>query len=117
MKTSISLLVIGLFMVQTMVAQNTQKLKFVDFALGDTETYIFQDADENYVYFDGCNAENDFAYELSEEDADEDNQGWGPNPDLQNKWFMISWTEEERELYEGGELEKVKIIQKIAALE
>ena len=63
-------MVIGLFMVQTMVAQNTQKLKFVDFALGDTETYIFQDADENYVYFEGCNAENDFAYELSEEDAD-----------------------------------------------
>lgn len=113
----LSIVSIGLFMVQTTLAQNVQKLKFVDFSLGDTETYVFQDSDENYFYFDGCMAENEFAYELSEDDADEENQGWGPNPDLQDKWFMISWTEEERELYEGGEVEKVKIIQKVVAVE
>lgn len=97
---------------------NTQKtkLKFIEFSFSDSQSYVFQNEQEAYFDFSQCKVKEQFSKELSADEANDENQGWGSNTSLQGKWFMISWTEAEAELYEGGPKEKIKVITKIEAL-
>ena len=64
------------------------RAKFVGFSLGDAEHYSFEKESGEAVSFDGCLIDNfDFAQGLEEAEANEENQGWGSNSELQGKCF------------------------------
>jgi hypothetical protein len=87
------------------------KATFVEFHLGDAEHYLFKDEEGKTWDFAGCEAAQfDFTRELSEAEADESNQGWGSNKDLQGKWFQLSYINQEQPLYMDGPMATVSVI-------
>ncbi|MDW7692832.1 hypothetical protein R9C00_11135 [Flammeovirgaceae bacterium SG7u.111] len=95
----------------------TVEAQFMYFSLGDASHYVFEDATGKGWSFGGCNAGVSFEEGLSEAEANMDNQGWGSNKELQGKWFKLSYTEEERQLYIDGPMGVVEIIQKAEPIE
>jgi len=94
------------------------KAKFVEFDLGDAEHYIFEDEDGQFWDFGGYENNNvDFYVGLSEEEANESNQGWASNEDLVGKWFTINYFDREQQLYIDGPTGWVSIIQSAELLE
>lgn len=96
----------------------TIKVRFIEFTLGDTEHYVFEDERGKRWDFAGCQAQNiDFAIELDESHANENNQGWGSNKELQGKWFTLAYDEQERPLYIDGPMGVVQIITAVYELD
>ncbi|MDW3194292.1 MAG: hypothetical protein R8G66_18095 [Cytophagales bacterium] len=90
----------------------TLKAKFINFRLGDAEHYGFEDDSGKYWNFAGCRDETHyFAEELDDNETDESNQGWGPNKELQGKWFLLTIVKEEQPEYIDGPMAMVDIIQ------
>ncbi len=90
----------------------TLKAKFINFRLGDAEHYGFEDESGKYWNFAGCRDETHyFAEELDDNEVDESNQGWGPNTELQGKWFQLTIVKEEQPQYIDGPMVTVDIIQ------
>ena len=90
----------------------TVRAKFVRFRLGDASHYGFEDASGKFWDFSGCNSQTfDFAQELDESEANESNQGWGSNKDLQGKWFLLTVVKEEQPAYIDGPMVIATIIQ------
>ena len=94
------------------------RAKFIEFELGDASHFIFEDEAGEMWDFGGCEAANcDFAEEVPLEQADESNQGWGSNAELQGKWFDLGYYEEERELYIDGPMGTVQVIAEVRGVE
>ena len=84
-------------------APNSFKATFVNFELGDAAHFLFED--ENGERWDfGESMVTNYIFEA--ETAD----GFGPNPDLQNKTFMLTYEIKEQPLYVDGPIGEVKII-------
>ena len=91
--------------------KNSLKLKFTDFVLGDAEHYFFEDEKGKSFEFGAIEINNlEFAVELPEKEANSDNQGFGPNKNLINKWFKIKSEQKEMQLYPDGPTGKVDVI-------
>jgi len=96
----------------------TVKAKFIKFELGDASHFMFEDAKGKSWDFGSCRLKTiDFSRELDEKEANEENQGWGSNKSLQGKWFLITYSEKEQELYPDGEIGTVKMIEKAVPVE
>ncbi len=96
----------------------TVTAKFKYFKLGDAEHYWFEDESGKYWNFAGCNSKvYDFARELNENEADESNQGWGSNEDLQGKWFLLTIVKIEQPEYIDGPIVMANIIQEAVLIE
>ncbi len=96
----------------------TIRAKFVEFELGDASHYIFEDeAGERWDFGGNDDPDYEFAMEVPEEEADESNQGWGSDADLQGKWFDIGYYEDEREMYIDGPVGTVNIIAEVTLVE
>jgi hypothetical protein len=89
------------------------KMQFVDFSFGDAEHYIFKDEKGKEFEF-GRNEDRtiDFAVELSKNETTSENQGFGANKKLLNKWFMIEYTTKKMPLYQDGPEGNVMVITK-----
>lgn len=84
-------------------AANSFKAAFVNFELGDAAHFIFED--ENGKRWDfGESMVTNYIFEA--ETAD----GFGPNPNLKNKTFMLTYEIKEQPLYVDGPIGEVKII-------
>lgn len=84
---------------------------FVDFSLGDAEHFNFKDKAGKTWDFGGCDDKTiNFAQELPEAKANETNQGWTSNKDLQKKWFDLKYVIRNQPQYEGGPMTKVPVI-------
>lgn len=94
----------------------TKKAKFIGYELGDMSHFTFEDESGKNWDFSGCEDRSiDFARELGDneiEKADERNQGWGSNKDLEGKWFLLTIEEREQQLYIDGPVGTVSIIIK-----
>ncbi|HIN38674.1 MAG TPA: hypothetical protein EYM84_00205 [Flavobacteriales bacterium] len=89
------------------------RAKFLDFSLGDAEHYSFEKESGEAVTFDGCLIDNfDFAQGLEDSEANEDNQGWGSNSELQGKWFVLTYIHREQPLYIDSPIDTAIIITK-----
>lgn len=89
----------------------TLTAKFVDFELGDASHYSFVDKAGKTWDFGRCEDESlDFAKELPESEANETNQGWTSNKDLQGKWFDLKYVIKQEEMYIDGPVGDVKVI-------
>jgi hypothetical protein len=89
----------------------TLNAQFVDFSLGDTEHYIFKDKAGKTWEFGGCDDQTvKFGKELPASEANETNQGWGVNKDLQNKWFDLKYVVRKQALYQDGPEGDVPVI-------
>ena len=89
----------------------TLSAMFVDFTLGDAEHYTFKDKAGKTWDFGGCEDEKlQFAKELPEAQANEDNRGFGSNKALQNKWFDLKYVIREQPQYQDGPMGKVPVI-------
>ncbi|MFT5834928.1 MAG: hypothetical protein ACI97N_002572 [Cognaticolwellia sp.] len=89
----------------------TIKATFINFHLGDAEHYLFEDELGKSWDFAGSECDNfDFTHELNEKEADESNQGWGSNKDLQGKWFELTYIKREQPQYIDGPIVTVEII-------
>lgn len=102
------------------IAVNTKLItaKFIGFSLGDVGHYMFEDATGKTWDF----AENEdlyitFAMELSEDQADESNQGWGSEKSLQGQWFDIKYEYRDQPLYEDGPITSVLVILSVTLKE
>jgi hypothetical protein len=96
----------------------TIKAQFIDFNLGDTSHYTFKDLSGNHWDFSRCNSKNfEFSRLLDEAEMNTHNQGWGSTKELQGKWFKISYSLEERPLYQDGPMGTVQIIQEAELME
>ena len=85
--------------------------RFVEFSLGDAPHYIFEDKNGKMWDFGGCDDTSvSFEKELSEAEADESNQGWSSNTDLQNKWFDIKYVIRQQPQYLEGPIGDVPVI-------
>lgn len=86
-------------------------VEFVDFSLGDASHYFFKEKSGKEWEFslnevDGFN----FSQELSEAEANEENQGWQANKKYVGKWFKIKYEKREVELYPEGPMGEVLVI-------
>ncbi len=96
----------------------TLKAKFLSFRLGDAEHYEFED--ESGKYWDFAGSKNKtfyFSQELNENEADESNQGWGSNKELQGKWFLLTVIKVEQPEYIDGPMVMANIIQEAVLVE
>jgi hypothetical protein len=85
--------------------------KFVDFELGDASHYSFEDKTGKTWDFGRCEDKSlDFAKELPESEANETNQGWASNKDLQGKWFDLKYVVKQEEMYIDGPVGDVMVI-------
>ena len=90
---------------------NTVTAKFVEFVLGDASHFKFEDESGKMWDFGGCESKNfTFEKELEESASNTDNQGWGSNKELQEKWFILSYDQREEPLYIDGPIGMVNII-------
>jgi hypothetical protein len=90
----------------------TIEAQFIEFHLGDASHFIFVDGTGETWDFADCNS-TDFEFErlLETAEMNSENQGWGSNTELQEKWFKISYSLEERAQYIDGPIVMVEIIQ------
>jgi hypothetical protein len=96
----------------------TIEAKYIDFQLGDASHYTFEDVSGNYWDFSRCNSKNfEFSRLLDEAEMNTGNQGWGSTKELQGKWFKISYSFEERPLYQDGPMGTVKTIHEAEQIE
>lgn len=94
------------------------KARFTEFHLGDAEHYLFEDESGKSWDFAGSECEKfDFTRELNEKEADESNQGWGSNKDLQGKWFKLTYVKREQPEYTDGPIVTVEIISEAVLVE
>ena len=65
---------------------------FIDFSLGDAAHYTFKDkAGKVWDFADCKDKQYAFGVELPASKANEANQGWASNKNLQGKWFMLTY--------------------------
>jgi len=88
------------------------RAQFVDFYLGDTSHYTFRNEARELIVFDSCKACTfEFEQSLPEEEANDENQGWGSNKKLQGKWFILTYTQKKQPFIDGS-IATVKVITK-----
>ncbi len=99
-------------------ADKRTKLKFVDFAFGDAEHYIFED-EKGKIYEFGKNEDQsiDFVAELSEKETTSENQGFGPDKKLLGKWFLIKFETKKMPQYQDGPEADVLVITSAKTVE
>lgn len=87
------------------------KAKFVEFHLGDASHYMFEDETGKVWDFGGCDSK-DFVFEqeLSDAEVTDENQGFGSNKELLNKWFTLTCIKREQPLYQDGPMGEVDVI-------
>jgi hypothetical protein len=102
--------------IETKVIDSNQlsiRAKYLKFWLGDAEHYAFITEAGERISFGGCEVDNfEFYRELSDAEANSDNQGWGANSELVGKWFKLTYYEREQPLYQDGPMGMVQIINK-----
>lgn len=104
--------------VDSFIESSTLKARFIEFHLGDAEHYIFRDESGRSWDFAGAECVNfNFTFELNENEADESNQGWGSNINLQEKWFILTYIRREQPQYIDGPIVEVEIITKAVLVE
>ncbi|KOY87050.1 hypothetical protein AD998_13665 [bacterium 336/3] len=89
------------------------KMQFVDFSFGDAEHNYFKDEKGKEFEF-GRNEDKsiNFFVELPKNEITSENQGFGANKKLLNKWFMIEYTTKRMPLYQDGPDGDVMVITK-----
>jgi hypothetical protein len=99
-------------------ADKGTKLKFVDFAFGDAEHYMFED-EKGKSYEFGKNEDKsiDFIAELSEKETTSENQGFGPDKKLLGKWFYIKFETKRMPQYQDGPEADVMVITSAKTVE
>ncbi len=100
--------------------KTTIKAKFVEFQLGDSEHYVFEDESGKTLDFAGNSSdEYEFAIELSDSEVTDENQGFGSNKELQGKWFNVTYVKKEQSqtIGEAGPMVAVEVIEKIELAE
>ncbi|MFT6922175.1 MAG: hypothetical protein ACJA1C_001177 [Crocinitomicaceae bacterium] len=96
----------------------TIEAQFIDFQLGDASHYSFVDVSGRKWNFSDCNTKNfEFERLLDSAEINDENQGWGSTKELQGKWFKISYSFDDRELYIDGPIGTVQIIQEAELIE
>jgi hypothetical protein len=99
---------------QTQTQGNTMRAKFVDFHLGDASHYYFIDDKGKEWDFAAIDDESfEFAVELPAKEINDENQGWGPNKDLQGKWFNIKFELKEMPQYQDGPMATLPVIVEV----
>lgn len=94
------------------------RARFIEFQLGDAEHYLFVDESGKSWDFSGSECKNvHFNQELSEDEADDKNQGWGSNIELQGKWFELTYIKREQPQYIDGPVITVNIIYDAVAVD
>ena len=87
------------------------KAKFVEFTLGDASHYSFEDEKGEVWDFAGSDDKTyEFGLELPEQEANEENQGWGSDKKLQGKWFELTYIYRNQPLYQDGPVSTVPVI-------
>lgn len=86
------------------------KAQFKSFSLGDAEHYEFVDENGKNWSFSSNRSKINFGIELPESQSNSENQGWGPNKKLINKWFTITWKNNKQPQYPDGPVVSVPII-------
>lgn len=87
--------------------------KFVEFSLGDASHFLFEDeSGQSWDFAGNEDPKYAFAQELPAEAANETNQGWGSDENLQGKWFVISYVYKEQAQYPDGPMVNVPVIVK-----
>jgi hypothetical protein len=87
------------------------KAMFVEFSLGDAEHFTFKDESGKTWDFGGCEDQSvPFAQELPAPEANESNQGWTSNKELQNKWFDLKYVIRKQPEYVDGPIGDVPVI-------
>ena len=85
--------------------------QFIQFELGDAPHFIFKDEKgEEWDFFACRDTSYQFANELPVDQANEINQGWSSNEDLQQKWFAIRYIKDVQPMYIDGPEGEVFII-------
>jgi hypothetical protein len=90
---------------------------FVEFSLGDRPYYDFKGEDGEITSFMRCEDKNyKFERELSDEEVNDENQGFGSNEDLVGKQFKLTYEIRQEAEYIDGPIGDVKIITKVEEL-
>ena len=85
--------------------------KFIEFSLGDASHYIFEDkTGKRWDFAENEDPDITFAMELSDDQADESNQGWGSDQSLQGQWFDIKYEYRDQPEYQDGPMASVPVI-------
>jgi hypothetical protein len=89
------------------------RAKFIDFWLGDTEHILFEKESGEMIDFGGS-MPFDFGMELDIDDpaSNSDNQGWVADPEIQGKWFQLTYFNREQPHYIDGPMGTASIINK-----
>jgi hypothetical protein len=96
----------------------TIKAKFQDFQLGDiTHATFVDESGKEWDFNDLEDSTFKFHVELPEGEANETNQGFGPNKELIGKWFNITYVTKQQPQGEGGPMVDMKVITKVTAAE
>jgi hypothetical protein len=86
---------------------------FVDFSLGDASHYTFKDKAGKVWDFADCKDKKfSFGVELTASKANEENQGWISNKNLQGKWFELTYVYITQPQYQDGPMAKMPVITK-----
>lgn len=90
---------------------------FVEFSLGDRPHYDFKGEDGEITSFMRCE-DKDYIFEreLSDEEVDDENQGFGSNEDYVGKQFKLTYEVRQEAEYIDGPIGDVKIITKVEEL-
>jgi len=89
------------------------KMQFVGFSFGDAEHYMFKDEKGKEFEFGRNEDKNvNFAVELPKNEINSENQGFGADKKLLNKWFIIEYTTKKMPMYQEGPEGDVMVITK-----
>jgi hypothetical protein len=92
-------------------AAKTITAQFVDFSLGDASHYVFKDqTGKDWDFGDNRAKGIELSRELPEKEANETNQGWGPNKKMVGKWFNVTYQVRTMPLYQDGPMGQVQVI-------
>lgn len=89
----------------------TLNAKFLEFDLGDASHYTFEDKAGKVWDFGRCEDKIiEFGVQLPMSEANETNQGWTSNKNLQGKWFDLKYVVKQEEMYIDGPVGDVMVI-------
>jgi hypothetical protein len=92
---------------------NTITAKFTGFELGDVQHFSFKEVSGKDWDFTDCEEKQyEFAKELPKAKINEANQGYGPNENLLNKTFEITFEKRDGKKLTNGLMDSVYVITK-----
>lgn len=94
----------------------TVKAKFKSFEFGDAAYYEFETEAGEAITFNRIDDRSiEFHVDLPEAEINEENQGFGANKELLDKWFTITYETKQEPLYIDGPVGDVLVATKVAA--